>query len=81
MTRMSMEVTAKKTVGFVTKGQALDLIAQSTAAGAPDSAAIGFDALLEFTTPVRARRMVVSWDTDNSTLNRTSRSDKAADAS
>jgi hypothetical protein len=67
---MSVEVRADKNPGFVTKGQALDLIAQATASGAPDSAAIGVDVKIEFSSPARIDRMVVTWDTKDSTLDR-----------
>lgn len=46
----------------VSMGQVTDLITRAQMMGAPPDAEVGFDAMMEFRTPVRARRVTVTWE-------------------
>lgn len=63
MAKIKLEATAEYPVpGYVTMDQVSKLIAEAHEMDAPPNAEIGFDALMEFRSPVRARRVTVAWE-------------------
>jgi hypothetical protein len=62
MAKVVIEAKADPAMGFVTSGQVNALITEAQLMGAPPDAEIGFDAVMEFRTPVRARRVTITWE-------------------
>jgi hypothetical protein len=62
MSKASIEVKGDKGKP-VTFDQLTDLITRAQLIGAPPNAEVAFDAMVEFRTPIRARRVVITWET------------------